>query len=295
VQVDLDEPGRPQERIVFSGDLGRYDMPVIPDPEPVQAATTLLVECTYGDRSHGAIGAKDSLAVAVQDAERRGGALVIPAFAIGRAQDILYYLRELEEEHRIPVLDVFVDSPMAIDATPIYARHKEEHDEIMRALLASGARPFHTRRIKFTRSVEESKKINQARRCIIISASGMATGGRVLHHLAQRLPDPDSSVLLVGYQGVGTRGRALQEGAREVKMLGRMIPVRAAVRSVSGFSAHADANEVMRWLDGFTAPPRRVLCVHGEPPGLTAMKSRVEARGAGWKAHIPEYLETVEL
>ncbi len=295
VQVDVDEPGKATERIVFSGDLGRYQTPVIPDPEPVREATTLLVESTYGDRTHGPERAKDALADAVKDASARRGAIVVPAFAIGRAQDILYYLRELEAEGRIPTLDVFVDSPRAIDATPIYAKHAEEHDEAMRKLLASGTRPFDTRRIRFTRSVQESKSINQVEHCIIISASGMATGGRVLHHLAQRLPDARNTVLLVGYQGAGTRGRLLQDGARHVKMLGREVPVRARVSTVSGFSAHGDFQEIGRWLDGFRAPPRRVFCVHGEDAGLTAMKAHVEARGAGWKAYVPKYLEQIEL
>jgi len=293
VQVDVDEPGRPRQRVLFSGDLGRYDMPVIPDPEPVPDATTLLVECTYGDRTHGAVSPKDALAEAVSDAARKGGAIIIPSFAIGRAQDILYYLRELEDEGRIPVLDVFVDSPMATDATPIYARHAEEHDEAMRALLQAGTRPFATRRLEFTRTRDQSKRINQVRQCIIISASGMVTGGRVLHHLAQRLPHAENTVLLVGYQAAGTRGRLLQDGASEVKMLGRVIPVKAQVRTVSGFSAHADHEEVMRWLGGFTTPPRRVFCVHGEDAGLEAMRKLLVARGLD--AYVPKHLEQVEL
>lgn len=295
VQVELHEPGRPAQRVLFSGDLGRYGAPVVPDPTPVREATALLLECTYGDREHGPIAPKDALAEALLEAASRGGAVVIPSFAVGRAQELLYYLRELENERRVPILDVFVDSPMAVDATPIYARHIEEHDAEMQALLRSGARPFEPRRVHFTRAAQDSRRVNDVRQCIIISASGMVSGGRVLHHLRHRLPHPRNTILFVGYQGEGTRGRALQEGAREIKIHGQMIPVGAAIRTVSGFSAHADWREVLRWLDGFASPPPHVFCVHGEGPGLAAMKQRIEARGAGWTARIPEYREAVEL
>ncbi len=295
IEIEIQEPGRATQRVLFSGDLGRYDAPVVPDPTPVREATTLLVECTYGDREHGPVSPKDALAHALVEAEGRGGAVVIPSFAVGRAQELLYYLRELENERRVPVLDVFVDSPMAVDATPIYARHLEEHDEAMRALLRSGARPFEPRKVHFTRAAQDSRRVNDVKQCIIIAASGMLTGGRVLHHLRHRLPDPRNTLLFVGYQGEGTRGRALQEGATEIKIHGQMVPVGAAIRTVTGFSAHADWREVLRWLDGFSSPPPRIFCVHGEPPALAAMRQRIEARGPGWSARIPEYLESVEL
>ncbi len=293
VEVEIDEPGKPLHRVLFSGDLGRFNAPVIPDPVQVKEATTVLVECTYGDRAHGAATPKESLAAAINDGARRGGAIVIPSFAVGRAQDLLYYLRELENEDRIPVLPVYVDSPMAVDATPIYARHVEDHDEAMQALLKSGARPFHTRNVHFTRTRDESKAINKVKQCIIISASGMATGGRVLHHLKNRLPDARNTILFVGYQGEGTRGRTLQDGAKTLKMFGELVPVGATIGTVSGFSAHADYQEVLRWMDGFATPPQRVFCVHGEAPGLQAMKQRILNRG--WKAEIAGYLQKVDL
>jgi metallo-beta-lactamase family protein len=295
VEVSIDEPGRTRQNIVFTGDLGRYDAPVIPDPSPVREATTLLVESTYGDRAHGAVLPKDALAGAVNEAATRNGAIVIPSFAIGRAQEILYHLRELENEARIPVLDVFVDSPMAIDATPIYAKHIQDHDAQMQALLNGGKQPFHPRKVHFTRSVEDSKRINDCRKCIVISASGMATGGRVLHHLKHRLPDLRNTILFVGFQSEGTRGRTLQDGAKEVKIHGQFVQVAAQIRTVSGFSAHADHLEMMRWLDGFASPPARVLCVHGEDKGLRGMKEHIESRGPGWNVTIPRYLETVDL
>jgi metallo-beta-lactamase family protein len=295
VEVDVQESGKPLQRILFGGDLGRYDAPVIPDPVPVKEADVLLVECTYGDRTHGDVSPKESLAKAITDALHLGGAIVIPSFAVGRAQDLLYYLRELENEGRIPVLPVFVDSPMATDATPLYARHIEDHDEAMKALLKSGVKPFQTRNLRFTRTRDESMAINSVKQCIIISASGMATGGRVLHHLKHRLPDPRSTILFVGYQGEGTRGQILQGGATEIKIMGEMVPVKAHIATVSGFSAHADYLEIMRWLDGFTRAPRQIFCVHGEAEGLAAMKKHIEDRGPDWKAHIATYLEKVTL
>ncbi|MGC4113902.1 MAG: MBL fold metallo-hydrolase [Myxococcales bacterium] len=294
VEVEVQEPGKRLQRILFSGDLGRYNAPVIPDPVPVKEATALLVECTYGNRTHGAVSPKDSLAKAINDAFKRGGAIIIPSFAVGRAQDLLYYLRELENEGRVPQMPVFVDSPMAVDATPIYARHIEDHDEAMKKLLSSGAKPFQTRNLRFTRTRDESKAINDVRQCIIISASGMVTGGRVLHHLKNRLPDKRNTVLFVGYQGDGTRGRQMLDGATEIKMMGELIKVNAHVEVVHGFSAHADYTEVMRWMDGFTTRPR-VFCVHGESEGLVAMKDHIEKRGHGWKAEIAGYLQKVEL
>ena len=295
VEVEVQEPGKRLQRILFSGDLGRYDAPVIPDPVPVKEATSLLVECTYGNRTHGDESPKVSLTKSINDAFKRGGAIIIPSFAVGRAQDLLYYLRELENENRVPVLPVYLDSPMAVDATPIYARHIEDHDEAMKALLKSGAKPFQTKNMHFTRTRDDSKAINSVRQCIIISASGMATGGRVLHHLKQRLPDPRTTVLFVGYQGEGTRGRQLQQGATEIKMMGEQVPVKAHIATVSGFSAHGDYLEIMRWMNGFTRPPEQIFCVHGEADGLSAMKKHIEDRGPAWKAHIAVYLEKVTL
>lgn len=295
VEVQIAEKGHRPIRVVFTGDLGRYDAPVLHDPAPVPSATYLLVESTYGDREHGDLRPRDALRDAVNEAATRGGAIVIPTFAIGRAQEVLYHLRELEAANEIPVLPVFVDSPMATDATPLFVKHRAEHDDEMRRLLERGTKPFHPQRVRFTRSVAESKAINSVERCIILSASGMATGGRVLHHLAQRLPDPRNTVLFVGYQSEGTRGRLLQDGAKEIKMLGQMVPVAAHIRVVSGFSAHADHHEMMRWLDGFRTPPEMVFCVHGEQTALAAMKERIESRGPGWRATIPSHGQKVEL
>jgi len=283
-----------RQRIVFSGDLGRYDAPIVPDPEPVEYANALLMESTYGDRTHGELKAIDSLAAAVEDSARRKGVIVMPAFAIGRTQEILYDLRELEEAKRIPVMDVFVDSPMACDATPIYLAHPEDHDLDMTAMLKKGISPLKSRHTHFVNSVEESKRLNELTGpAMIISASGMATGGRILHHLKHHLPDPNSTVLLVGYQAEGTRGRRLLEGEKAIRIHGEMVEVKAKVITVSGFSAHGDWRELLRWADGFRAPPKQTFLVHGEAPALEALKGRIAQRG--WPVHVPVHLETVQL
>lgn len=283
-----------KQRVVFTGDLGRYAAPILKDPQKVDLATTLIAESTYGDRTHGEIAPLDSLAKAVNETVQRAGVMVIPAFAIGRTQEVLYYLRQLESESRIPELPVFVDSPMACDATPLYLANAEDHDLVMRSILDRGESPLATRRTQFTRSTEQSKQLNRFKGPgIIISASGMATGGRILHHLKHRLPTPNNSVLFVGYQSEGTRGRRMLDGEPEVRIHGEMVPVRAQLMQVSGFSAHADWQEMLRWMDGFTSPPKQTLLVHGEPRALEALKARVGAKG--WNTHIPAYLERVEL
>jgi|CXWL01.1.fsa_nt_gi metallo-beta-lactamase family protein len=282
------------QRVVFTGDLGRYAAPILKDPEKVDFATTLIAESTYGDRTHGEIAPLDSLAKAVNETVQREGVMVIPAFAIGRTQEVLYYLRQLESESRIPELPVFVDSPMACDATPLYLAHSEDHDLVMRSIVDRGESPLATRRTQFTRSAEQSKQLNRFKGPgIIISASGMATGGRILHHLKHRLPQPNNTVLFVGYQSEGTRGRRMLDGEKEIRIHGAMVPVHAQLMQVSGFSAHADWQEMLRWMDGFTAAPAQTILVHGEQKALEALKARVVAKG--WKTHIPAHLERVEL
>lgn len=283
-----------RQRVVFTGDLGRYDAPILRDPEAVPFATTLIAESTYGNRSHGETKPMDALAEVVNEAAKKSGMIVIPAFAVGRAQELLYHLGNLEEQNRIPTLDVWLDSPMACDATPLYLAHAEDHDEAMREIVNRGRSPFQTRKTHFVNSVEQSKALNRrSGPGIIISASGMATGGRVLHHLKNRLPDPNSTVLFVGYQSAGTRGRRILEGEKEIKIHGQFVPVRAQIRQVTGFSAHADKDEMVRWMAGFQNPPHQTLLVHGEPDALAALRATVEAKG--WPAYVPQYMEKVEL
>lgn len=283
-----------KQRIVFTGDLGRYNAPILRDPEAIDSATTLIAESTYGDREHAQHDPMGTLADAVNDTVKRGGMLVVPAFAVGRTQEILYRLGILEREKRIPELPVFVDSPMACDATPIYLSHSHDHDFEMRAILDEGHTPLRTAGTRFVTSVNESKAINTFHGPgVIISASGMATGGRVLHHLAKRLPDPKSSVLFVGYQSEGTRGRRLLEGEQELKLHGELVPVRAKILNISGFSAHADWHEMLQWMEGFTSPPKQTLLVHGETAALESLRQKVAARG--WPVAVPRHLERVDL
>lgn len=295
VEVEVIERDRAPIKILFSGDIGRYDEPILNDPSPVEEADYLLVESTYGNRVHGNTDPKDRLAEIVTSTAERGGKVIIPAFAVGRSQLLVYYLRELEEEGRIPVLPVAVDSPMSASATRLYARHKEDHDLDMKRLDEAHRNALATRSFSLVQGRGGSKALDQQEGpAIIISASGMATGGRVLHHLAQYLPDPNSSVVFAGFQAAGTRGRRLQDGAKEVKIHGHMVPVRAHIESIGGLSAHADASEIIRWLRGFKRPPRKTFVVHGEPDAAEALKERI-VRELGWDVVIPTYKEAVEL
>ena len=281
-------------RLVFSGDLGRYDRPILRDPEPVAEADVLLLESTYGGRTH-PTGAEDALARVVHEAADRGGVLVVPAFAVDRAQELLWILHRLEGTGAIPSLPVYLDSPMASDVTDIYRRHPEDYDAQMEQALRAGDRPLRPRQLHVARTVEESKQVSGMRGpAIIISSSGMATGGRVLHHLAQRLSDPRTTVLLVGFQAAGTRGRALEDGARSLRLLGQEVPVRARVERIDALSAHADRDETLRWLGGFTRPPRQTYLVHGEPDGAAALAAAIRER-YGWQVAVAQDRATVRL
>lgn len=290
----VDDAREPLE-ILFSGDLGRYGQPITHDPTPVDSADYLLVESTYGDRLHKSTDAKEELAAIVRDTSGRGGVVVIPSFAVGRTQELLYILRELEDAGRIPTLPVYVDSPMAIDATRILMKYPEEHDLDMSREQKAGTDPLNCREVNFVRSAELSKTLNGMRYpMIVIAASGMATGGRILHHLAHRLPDNRNTVLFVGYQAEGTRGRALLESATQLKIHGQMVDVRAEIKMLGQFSAHADYAEILRWLGNFKRAPKGVFIVHGEPEPRKALKERI-VRELGWNVTLPEHLEQFDL
>jgi metallo-beta-lactamase family protein len=280
--------------LLFGGDLGRYGRPVLPDPSTVAEADVLLLESTYGDRLHDPDDNGDRLAAIIQDTVRRGGKVVIPSFAIGRVEEVLYWLKRLEEEKRIPLLPVFVDSPMATAALAFYSARLHELDPDLKPG-AQRVSAFATTRMTLVSSPQQSADLTASREpSIVISASGMATGGRVLHHLAATLPDPKNTVLFVGYQAAGTRGRRLCDGEKTLKMLGRIVPVAARIERIDSMSAHADAGEIMRWLGGFTRPPRMTYLVHGEPIALDALAARI-AREKSWPVHVAQYHETVEL
>ncbi len=280
-------------RIVFSGDLGRWDRPILRDPEFVAKADLLLLESTYGDRVH-PTNTDEELAQVIRESAAKGGALIIPAFAVGRAQELIWWIRQLEDQDRIPALPVYMDSPMAIAASEIYRRHPEEHDLDMRALIVQHRNPLATRRFALIRTPDESKALNDViGPMIIIAASGMATGGRVLHHLRWRLPDHRTTVLLVGYQAAGTRGRSLQDGAKTLRMHGQEVPVKAKIEKLAGLSAHADRDEILRWLGGFKTAPKQVYLVHGEPRVAHHLSGVIQSR-LGWNVRIAEDRENIQ-
>jgi metallo-beta-lactamase family protein len=306
--------------ILFGGDLGRYGRPVLPDPTPVAGtADYLLVESTYGDRLHEQDDNGARLAGIVTRTAQKGGKLIIPAFAIGRVEELCYWLRRLEHEKRIPVLPVFVDSPMAAAALARYTERVDELDPELRPEEHDDKAPhdaaapdpkdvrrqrahqeremcvFCTERFRVIGSPDESKHLTASKTpSIVISSSGMAEGGRVLHHLKAALPDARNTVLFAGYQGVGTRGRRLVDGEKQVKIHGDWVPVAATVEHIDSMSAHADSNEIMRWLQSFTAAPTKTFIVHGEPAAQDALGARINAE-LGWSSMAPEHRQTVEL
>jgi metallo-beta-lactamase family protein len=295
IQMTIQSEGR-QLKVVFSGDLGRYNALILKDPEPIDEADYLVVESTYGDRIHPVEETAAEVAEIVNETAKRGGTLVIPSFAIGRTQTLLYVLRALKEQKAIPDLPVYVDSPMAVEVTELFCRHTGDFDEDAQKIIReTGHCPILCPNARFIRTQKESKEINETRfPSIILSASGMATGGRILHHLSVRLPDPRNTVLFVGYQANGTRGQLLKDGAREIKIHGEMVPVRAQIRSMESFSGHADSSEILRWLKTFKRPPKTTFVVHGEPDASAALAKAI-SKTLKWKTHIPEYLETVKL
>ena len=287
--------------VLFSGDLGRYVNPLLRDPSSPGNADVLVMESTYGGRLHSPEPPAEGLAAAVEEVVRQEGILLVPAFAVGRTQDLLYALRELMVSGRVPELPVFVDSPMAVEATRIFLAHEEAHDPELYERGQAGIRHREALQwgaeggVRYVETRGESQSLNDLKGpAIILSASGMATGGRILHHLKHRLPRRNTVVLLVGYQAEGTRGRLLLEGAKTLKIHGEQVPVQAQVRMVDGFSAHADEAELLRWLGGFSSRPQRIFLVHGEPEAATALAASIH-RELGWQAEIPQFGQRVPL
>jgi metallo-beta-lactamase family protein len=295
IEVSTVNRGAPV-RLVFSGDLGRYDALILRDPAPVDRADYLVVESTYGDRRHAPEEPVPELAAIINETAARGGMIVIPAFAVGRVQTLLYLMRQMKAKGVIPDIPVFVDSPMAKRVTEVFCENIKEFDEEAKAVFRETGRcPILCPNLQFVDTPEESKAINNMRfPAVIVSASGMAAGGRVLHHLKYRLPDPRNAVLFVGYQPVGTRGQLIKDGAREIKIHGEMVPVRARVYSIDAFSGHADSAEILQWLGKFKEPPRMTFIVHGEMESSSALAEAIR-RSLKWKTHIPQYLESSDL
>jgi metallo-beta-lactamase family protein len=268
-------------RVLFGGDLGRYGRPVLPDPSPGVATDVLLLESTYGDRLHPPDDDGAELARVVAATHASGGKVLIPAFAIGRVEELLHVLFKLQDEKRLPAMPIYVDSPMAIKGLDFYRHHASELDPDMAAM-----RKYASRFRAVTTSEQSKALTDRDEPAIVIASSGMATGGRIVHHLFAGLPDARNTVLFVGYQGAGTRGRQLVEGARHVKMFGQDVPVKAHIAKLNGMSAHADADEIVRWLRTFPTPPRITYLVHGEIGPQQALKDRI-ARELGWAVEIP--------
>ncbi|MGE3466020.1 MAG: MBL fold metallo-hydrolase RNA specificity domain-containing protein [Pyrinomonadaceae bacterium] len=291
----LAEHGGENIRFLFSGDLGHYDQPIVKDPATPPACDYLMCESTYGDRLHGDVDSSTQIARIINEAATRNGPILIPAFAVGRTQELIYMIRELEESKRIPVLPVIVDSPMANKATQVYRRWNEEHDEEYASILSDQRFPLRTSSMRATSTRQESMQVNDMRGSrIIISASGMMTGGRVLHHAVRMLPDENATVVFVGFQAAGTTGRRVQDGEREVRIMKGWVPVRCRVERVEGFSAHADWKAVLRWLEGLPAAPKMLFTTHGEPEAAEAMAGHIRDR-FGWDVVVPQYGQSVEL
>jgi metallo-beta-lactamase family protein len=287
------EQGGVPVRIVLSGDVGRFDAPLYKDPISPPNCDYLVCESTYGDRDHTPSRPLDELEQVTNEAIRRGGMMLVASFAIGRCQQLVYLLRTLMAAGRVPETPIWVDSPMAVDAMQVFRKHRDEHDFTeakMQGVAESLASPF----VRMAKTADESKAINGHHGAgIVIASSGMMNGGRILHHLARRLPDPKTTVLVAGYQAKGTRGRNLIEGAEFLRIHGRDVPVRAVVRKVDALSGHADRHEIDRWL-GSMAAPRRTFLVHGEPPAAAGLAEFIRSR-RGWDVHIPALGEHVEL
>ncbi|MDR0252702.1 MAG: MBL fold metallo-hydrolase [Brucellaceae bacterium] len=276
--VQIDWAGK---RIVFSGDIGRYNNPLMPDPVSVEEADYVVVESTYGNRLHDEGDPAEALGAITEKTVQRGGTLVIPSFAVGRAQELLYYFWKLKQAGRLSSVPIFLDSPMAIDATTLMSKHMQDHK-----LKPDDAREAY-KIARYTEDVEASKAINNnPYPKVVISASGMATGGRILHHLKNYGPDMKNTILLAGFQAAGTRGRALRDGARELKIHNMWVPINAEVAHIDTLSAHADANELIRWLSGFKNPPRKTFIVHGEPEASEGLRVRI-GRELGWDSVVP--------
>lgn len=275
--------------IVFSGDLGRYDDPIMVDPVGIDRADYLVVESTYGNRRHARIDPEDSLLEVIGTTIGRGGTVVVPAFAVGRTQSLLHYLERLNESGRLRNVPVYLDSPMAQDASEIFCRDMKDHKLSAQACRRACAVAH------YVRSVDESKALTEnPMPKVIISASGMATGGRVLHHLKRYAPDPRNTILFAGFQAGGTRGAAMVAGVDSIKIHGGYVPVRAEVKNLDMLSGHADADELLRWLRGFKAAPRMTFITHGEPTASDVLRHRIEEE-LGWRCLIPEHGQKVDI
>lgn len=291
--VRISRRGSPPH-VLFGGDLGRYNRPVLPDPQPGREAETLLLESTYGDRVHPPTDDAAVLERIVNETVGRGGRVIIPAFAIGRVEELLYWLKRLEEQQRLQPVPVYIDSPMAVRALEFYRKHDQELDGDVRSRHADVC-AFCVRRLQPVSTASESRAVtSRIDPAIVISASGMATGGRVLHHLEACLPDARNTIVFAGYQAAGTRGRTLVDGAKQVKIHGHMVAVAARIERLDGMSAHADATELVEWLRTFPSPPETTYLVHGEAEAQDALQKRIVA-ALGWRVEVAQHEQRVDV
>lgn len=294
VEVVIDEKSR--RRIVFSGDIGQWDKPLVRDPSVFDQADYVIMESTYGDRNHEDYGSTESLLRdAVIETIHAGGNLLIPTFAIERAQEVMYCLSRLARKDQIPYLMMFLDSPMAVDITHVFERYKKYLDAEARSLFERGESPFSFPGLRLVHSVAQSKAINSIRgSCVIMAGSGMCTGGRIKHHLVQNISRKESTILFVGYQANGTLGRLILDGMPEVRIHGNMYPVKAKIRQIQGFSAHADRDALMKWLGYIDSHPKRLFVTHGEKKAAFGIAERIRTE-FGWPVSVPEYLQEWDL
>jgi len=279
--------------IMFVGDIGTYDALIAVDPGAVKSVSYLVLESTYGDRLHTEEDVLARIEKIVNRTIDRGGKVVIPTFAVGRTQEVLYVLKKLEDKGRLPDVPIYLNSPLAIDATEIYIKYASEHNFFENGTAPTKA--FSPTRLVQVHDAEESKQLNALKEpAIIVSSSGMMTGGRILHHLKAYLPDHKSTLVITGFQAAGTRGRSILDGAKAIKIHGMPVVVNADVEFMDSLSAHADYSDIMRWLGGFEKPPKTTFLVHGEPKSSEALKARIEEE-LGWNVVIPKYLQKFEL
>jgi len=295
IMVDTKQNGQ-ETKLLFSGDVGRWNKPILRDPTVFSEADYIVVESTYGDRLHeSSTDIGSHLVEAILATLEAGGNIIVPSFALERAQEIIYYLNELLIAHKIPPLMVFLDSPMAVSITEVFQRHPELYDREMTKLVGLDRSPFDFPGLTMTRTQDESKAINRIKgTSIIIAGSGMCTGGRVKHHLANNISRPESTVLFIGYQARGTLGREIVDGAQKVRIFGEYHPVKARITQIPGFSAHADRDELLKWLSGLVRPPKHVFVTHGESEAATAFSNLLRER-KDWKTSVPDYREEVML
>ncbi len=295
LEVLVNEDGN-QRRIVFSGDLGQWDRPLTNDPTVLEHADYVVMESTYGDRDHlDSANVEGRLAEVINRTMARRGTVVIPVFAVDRAQLLMYYISRLVHADRIPDMPIFLDSPMAVDVTEVYRRHQDHLDEHSKELFRSKTFPLHLPGLIMVRSLDESKAINRVELpCIIMATVGMCNAGRIKHHLRHNLGDMDNTILFVGYQGPGTLGRQIVDGNKYVRIHGKMWPVRAEIVQIDGLSAHAGRADLLRWLGGFFEPPDQVFLTHGEE-SVSLQLAEFVRRNMGYKSSVPVYGETVSL